>query len=121
MPMHDWTRVRAGTYHFFHQRWISALADALNTGGLPAGYFAMSEQRVGGPEADMLTLERPAGTSARDGESGGVAVQTARPHARFVVETDIANYARRADRLTIRHDEGEVVAVIELVSPGNKD
>ena len=44
MPIHDWTRVPAGTYHFFHQRWISAIADALNGGGLPEGYFAMSER-----------------------------------------------------------------------------
>ena len=43
MPIHDWTRVPAGTYHFFHQRWISALTDALNGGGLPEGFFAMSE------------------------------------------------------------------------------
>jgi hypothetical protein len=39
MPIHDWARVPAGTYHFFHQRWISAIADALNAGGLPEGYF----------------------------------------------------------------------------------
>ncbi len=40
MPIHDWTRVPAGTYHFFHQRWIQDLAAALNAGGLPEGYFA---------------------------------------------------------------------------------
>ncbi len=48
MPVHDWTRVRAGTFHFFHQRWIAALCDALNLGGLPDGYFAMSEVDAGG-------------------------------------------------------------------------
>jgi Protein of unknown function (DUF4058) len=121
MPMHDWTRVRAGTYHFFHQRWIAALADALNLGGLPAGYFAMSEQRVGGPEPDVLTLERPGGRGLSNGEPGGLAVEEAPPRARFVIESDAANHARRADRLTVRHDEGDVVAVIEIMSPGNKD
>jgi hypothetical protein len=35
MPIHDWTRVDAGLFHAFHQRWISALSDALNCGGLP--------------------------------------------------------------------------------------
>jgi hypothetical protein len=29
MPIHDWTRVRAGTFHHFHQRWFAALGDAL--------------------------------------------------------------------------------------------
>ena len=29
MPVHDWTRVTAGTFHHFHQAWITALSDAL--------------------------------------------------------------------------------------------
>ena len=57
MPIHDWTRVPAGTYHFFHQRWISAIADALNGGGLPEGYFAMSEVDAKGPIPDVLALK----------------------------------------------------------------
>jgi hypothetical protein len=31
------------------------------------------------------------------------------------------NYAKRKDRVIIRHGRGRVVAIIELVSPGNKD
>lgn len=30
-------------------------------------------------------------------------------------------YARKANRITVRHLLGEVVAVVEVVSPGNKD
>ena len=43
----------------------------LNAGRLPPGYFAMVEQRVGGPKADVITLELkpPANQSP-----GGVAV-----------------------------------------------
>ena len=41
--------------------------------------------------------------------------------ARFVVRSEAANYARKADRISIRHPDGDVVAVIEIVSPGNKD
>ena len=36
-------------------------------------------------------------------------------------ETDAANYARRTDRIVIRHRDGRPRAVIEVVSPGNKD
>ena len=57
MPIHDWTRVDAGLFHAFHQRWISALCDALNTGGLPRGYFALPEQNIRGPIPDVLTLQ----------------------------------------------------------------
>ncbi len=120
MPMHDWTRVRAGTYHVFHYKWIDILSDALNFGGLPKGYVALPEQRVLGTEPDVLTLERPLGLGTTDSESGGVAVLEAPPPTRFVAESDLANFARRANRVAIRHHEGEVVAVIEIVSPGNK-
>ena len=37
MPVHDWTRVAAGTFHDFHQAWIVALSHALNAGLLPDG------------------------------------------------------------------------------------
>jgi hypothetical protein len=120
MPIHDWSRVPAGTFHFFHQRWISALADALNLGGLPPGYFAMSEQDAKGPIPDVLALKGP--PVLPDEGPGGVAVQDAPPRTRITsraVNTDA--YARRADRITIRVSVGEVVSVIEIISPGNKD
>src|SRR5437764_8289721 len=120
MPIHDWTRVRAGTFHHFHQRWIAAIGDALNTGRLPPGYFAMAEQRAGGPEPDVVTLRLPAPPGG-DPEAGGVTVAEAPPQARFRTESDAANYARRAARLPVRPDDGELGAVIAIVSPGHKD
>jgi hypothetical protein len=42
------------------------------------------------------------------------------PAARFVARAEKAAYARKADRVTIRHPDGNVVAVIEIVWPGNK-
>ncbi len=118
MPIHDWSRIRAGTFHYFHQRWIQAIGDALNNGGLPAGYFAMSEQRADGREPDVLTLKG----DTPETEQGGVAVDEAPPRTRVMsVATDAGRYARRADRITVNLDEGEVVAVIEIVSAGNKE
>lgn len=120
MPIHDWSRVRAGTFHFFHQRWIQDIAEALNTGGLPPGYFAMSEQRSDGPIPDVLTLR--GGQLTVEPGAGGVAVDDAPPRTRVVsVATDAALYARRADRITVSLEDGEVVAVIEIVSAGNKE
>lgn len=120
MPIHDWTRVRAGRFYHFYQRWIGAIGDALNTGLLPPGYLALAEQKTGGPEPDVVTLSWPGGAGAGD-EPAGATVLTAPPQVRYRTEAEAANYARRADHLTIRHDDGEVVAVIEIVSPGNKD
>lgn len=117
MPIHDWTRMEAGDFHHFHHRWISAIADALNTGGLPAGYMAMAEQVTGGPIPDVVTLQ----TRRPSGPGGGVAVQEKPPTARVVARVEQATYARRADRVVIRHRRGRVIAIIELVSPGNKN
>lgn len=35
MPIHDWTRVTAGTWHDFHLAWIAELRNVLNGGLLP--------------------------------------------------------------------------------------
>jgi hypothetical protein len=117
MPIHDWTRMEAGDFHHFHQGWITNLANALNSGGLPPGYMAMAEQVTGGPIPDVITLQsrRPSNPVV-----GGVAVKEKPPTARFVARLEKAVYARRADRVVIRHARGRVVAVIEIVSPGNK-
>jgi hypothetical protein len=120
MPIHDWTHVRAGRFHHFHQRWIGAIGDALNGGLLPPDYFALAEQKTGGPEPDVVTLKLPAKPGA-GGQPVGTAVVDAPPKVRFQTESEAANYARRADRLTVRNEDGDVVAIIEIVSPGNKD
>jgi hypothetical protein len=118
MPIHDWTRVRSNRFHDFHQSWTIVIRNALNAGLLPAGYFAMVEQKAGGPEPDVITLELtpPAGSPP-----GGVAVDLHPPKARIVTRAENAGYARKANRVTVRHPDGDVVAVLEVVSPGNKD
>jgi hypothetical protein len=81
MPVHDWTRVDAGTFHAFHTLWISELMKALNTGVLPKGYYALAEQ--------VATCMRA---------------------------------ARLRRHLVVRHISGhQIVALIEIVSPANKD
>jgi hypothetical protein len=120
MPIHDWTRVDAGLFHDFHQSWTVALRNALNAGGLPPDYFALIEERVGGPIPDVLTLQM---SPAAEGPSNGVtalAVATAPPRTRLIRRNEGDVYAARANRITIRHRHGRVVAVIEIVSPGNK-
>src|SRR5437763_10137593 len=38
----------------FHQSWSVEIKNALNGGLLPKGYYALVEQRVGGPEPDVI-------------------------------------------------------------------
>jgi len=44
MPIHDWSRVDAGTFHHFHRAWTIEIARALNNGLLPASHYALAEQ-----------------------------------------------------------------------------
>jgi hypothetical protein len=120
MPIHDWTRAEAGDFHHFHQTWISLLAAALNNGGLPPGFMALAEQVTGRPIPDVVTLE----SRSPGGGVGGVALALAPappPSARVIQRFERINYAKRADRVVIRHGRGRVVAIIEIVSPGNKE
>ena len=120
MPMHDWTRVDAGLYHDFHQSWAVAIKNALNAGVLPAGYVALVEQRTGGVEPDVLGLQLRNLSPPDAADDGGLAVAVAPPRARHAQRLEAGLYAGRADRVAVRHRHGDVVAVIELVSPGNK-
>jgi hypothetical protein len=119
MPLHDWTRVDAGLFHNFHQHWIVYLCDALNAGLLPSEYFALVEQRIQGPIPDVLTLDLAPGDAPDNGKKG-IAVAAAPPRAHLVRRNEVDIYAAKASRITLRHRHGDVVAVIEVVSPGNK-
>lgn len=122
MPMHDWTTRYAGTYHDFHQAWVIRLKDFLNAGRLPAGHYAMTDQKVEGWEPDVVSLHTNPVRSDPTRPSG-VAVLERPPKVRTVSrpESEAGAYARRANRIVVKHAEGDVVAVIEIVSPGNKD
>jgi hypothetical protein len=116
MPVHDWKRVDANAFHHFHQRWAIAICDVLNGGLLPTGYSALVEQHAGGLVPDVLTLERR--KPGRPKPTGGVLTATP-PKTSLVRQTKLV-LAARANRVVIRHRMGEVVCIIEIVSPGNK-
>jgi hypothetical protein len=119
MPIHDWARVDAGLFHAFHHDWITILSRALNAGVLPADYYALPEQSIG-PVPDVLTLRSPVERDESNGNGSGVAVAIAPPRARVVRRAEDTIYVRKADRIAVRHRHGQVVAVVEIVSPGNK-
>jgi hypothetical protein len=127
MPIHDWTRVTAGTWHDFHLAWIAEIRNALNGGILPTDYYAQAEQIAGPLGPDVLTLQMP-DTSANGDDvlppspaGGGVAVAVAPPRMRMTAEAEMDDYLFKRRTLVIRHASGDrIVALLELVSPGNK-
>jgi len=121
MPIHDWTRVEAGTFHNFHLLWTATITNRLNKGVLPPGFFAMAEQIIGRPEPDVVALRRGNSSDLPELGGGGIAIEEAPPRTQFVLSAEIERYAKKVNRVAIRHSGGDVIAVIEIISPGNKD
>ena len=122
MPIHDWTRVPSGLFHDFHQRWTAEISNTLNRGVMPPGYYSYVEQRVGGPEPDVIAVELGESKKAKRKSQGNLALLDP-PKTKLVhrLEPESILYSRKANRITIRHHLGDVVAIIEIVSPGNKE
>jgi hypothetical protein len=118
MPIHDWTKVPAGLFHDFHQSWSIRIKDALNGGRLPKGVVALVEQCSGPLESDVLAIETR--SWSKEKFSCGIATME-RPVTRIVRRTTNEIYADRANRIVVKHHLGRTIAVIELLSPGNKD
>ena len=123
MPIHDWNRVDAGIFHAFHHRWVSAISDVLNGTVLPEDYYALPEQQAAGFGPDVLTLqttnERGESVPTESGNTATI-VQT-RPQTQFTAETDVEFYRRKMSSIAVRHVSGDrIVAMIEIISPGNK-
>lgn len=129
MSIHDWTRVDAGIYHDFHCGWIQRIKDSLNEGVLPEGFYALTEQHGFAVQVDVLTLRDPSIPRENGGSMftadvpGGTAVADAPPKVAVTsIGTKSSWYALKRRTVTIRHvSNDEVIALIEIVSPGNKD
>jgi len=123
MPVHDWSRVGAGTFHDFHVAWTIEIRGVLNERVLPPGYYAMAEQIAGPVGPDVLTLQatEAEGDHANDGAHGPITLATAPPQVRFTAVAEQDAYLARQKAVVIRHQSGDkIVALIEIVSPGNK-
>ncbi len=129
MPIHDWTRVGAGTWHAFHLSWISEIQNALNDGRMPNDYYAQAEQIIGPMGPDVLTLQESSDSDFDQLESsssvgvnyGGILVASRPPQMRLSAQAEMNDYVLKRRTLVIRHSSGDrIVALLEIVSPGNK-
>jgi hypothetical protein len=99
MPIHDWTRVTAGTWHDFHVAWVVAIQSQFNQGFLPPNYYAQIE-----PDSENTKQEY-------------VIIDTSSSSA----EAEMNEYVLKRRTVVIRHaSDDRIVALLELVSPGNK-
>ncbi|MFN8706164.1 MAG: DUF4058 family protein [Planctomyces sp.] len=123
MPVHDWSRVAAGIFHDFHHAWIEEIKRSLNAGLLPSEYYALAEQRTAGYGPDVLALQVDSGDdeiadppARREGS-----LIMAKPRVAVTSETDMEFYRRKQNVVAVHHvSDDRVVAMVEVVSPGNK-
>jgi hypothetical protein len=128
MPVHDWTRVPAGIFHDFHHGWIEENKRALNQRLKGSDYYALAEQVAAGWGPDVLTLQGPPGGAqnavvdpASSAGSSAIALATSPPKLRYRITDEKKWYAAKKKAVTIRHvSEHKLVAVLEIMSPGNK-
>jgi len=125
MPVHDWALVEAGVFHAFQNAWITHLQGTLNGGLLPKGYYALGEQHAGRPITDVLTLHASPASETLPlplpPDTGGTAVAEVPPRVQRRQTIEPAALARRRS-LAIRYVSGHrLVALLEIVSPPNKD
>ena len=121
MPIHDWSRIPSGIFHDFHQTWCIHIKAALNSGLLPKGLSALVDQRAGPKEGDVLAVESRRRGRKSDPTDGGGLLTLEPPATSIVRKTTKEIYADRSNKVVIRHHLGRIVAVIEILSPGNKD
>lgn len=114
MPIHDWTRVKSYVFRDFHAAFTVQIAGLFNTGGLPAGHFAMTDRKIQLHESDRRSIaEVLADQPIVVGEAG--------PRLRFEWGVRPLRYLRKQPRVKIyRAADRHVVAVIETVRPDNK-
>jgi hypothetical protein len=100
----------------------------MNAGLLPQGYYALSEQVATRMQTDVIALRAPipGGLPHHALPGDGQVVAESPPRVRLSVRPDPTRRphrpTRRSRHLVVRHVSGhQVVALVEIVSPSNKD
>ena len=123
MPLLDHFRPPLSQNHSwesFHSNWATRLSDAINA-QLPAEFFAEEHTHFGRVEIDVTTFERDEPGPIRNGAPVAVAEPTVwKPPAAAVTVPAVFPDSFQV-RVFNTTSGPTLVAVIELVSPGNKD
>lgn len=98
---------------------------ALNNGLLPPNYYAQVEQAAGAANPDVLTLHTESGNGLPDGgaddETGGATtLAVAPPRVRITAMLETVASAAKRKSLVYHSSDDRIVALVELLSPGNK-
>lgn len=113
-------------YHWegFHSAWVNSIVRSLNTTLLPNQYRAEPQVHLGAKiEADVATWENTSSNgNSREKENGAVVLTPlVPPHPAETVLVDLDAIDVYEVRILNDQEASRLVAVLELVSPANKD
>ncbi len=112
MPVHDWSRVSEGVFHSFHMGWVAQIQCALNNGLLSNDCYAMIMQAE---EEPSLAVTAQIANEWR----GDSVISQVDDFSTAAKSTE--HYVRRRRTLGIHLTESDqLIAAIEILSPGNK-
>ncbi len=122
MPIHDWSKFGDWLFHNQQFGWAVHLSGMLNTGGLPKGFYSLiSSLDFVEPASDEdESDERPPEPPDLSTLPGVFHANEIPPHVRLNSEVSDF-YERKRKRIRIyRECDDQIVATIEILSPGNK-
>jgi hypothetical protein len=94
----------------------------LNRGLLPIDYYALPEQITEEFGRDALTLSTTHPASIVGAPSGDIALAVAPPKVDLRMRSEARQYAAKAKAVAVRRvSNHRIIAMIEIVSPGNKN
>lgn len=106
MPVHDWTRVRAGSLQDFRSSWICALSAVLNRGSLPGRYYALMAPAAVSPHEILA----PPGT-----------LPFREPWREAPTDDELEYYRLRKSHVVVRSaNDHRAIAVVDVLSAGDK-
>ncbi len=109
------------SWRSFHTIWIAQLVGNLNLRPIPYGFLAESNVHIGiTVAADVVAFEEDSPTGG--GSNGAVATEVwAPPRPPLAMAVDFTKLETFEIRIYDRDRARTLVAVVELISPGNKD
>lgn len=114
MSLHHWPNPRV-PWRSFHNHWIVRLVEYLNQDVLPAGFQARPTEFIVGIEPGVLLLQMADQPEHTHSETRPLLAEA----------TNTAVIPSPADLPMVgiysAHDTSRLVAIIKIVSPGNKD
>ena len=123
MPIHDWTRVEQASFTTSITPGSRTSLRVLNRGLLPPTTTPSPSRSpvVSGRMSSPCSVPRATDRPLRRQRSAASRVATAPPKVLFRHRAETDQYAAKAKAVVVRHaSDHRVIAVVEIVSPGNK-